>query len=101
MPPEKLHWKHLFEEVVTSGLCTGCSGCVIACPHDVLSYDDQQGHYKPYHLEEEGGPGGCGNPPRFCTLCPRAFPRFRDWETEADSLLFGREREVGEIAGVA
>jgi ferredoxin len=38
MPPEKLHWKHLFEEVVTSGLCTGCAGCVVACPHDVLGY---------------------------------------------------------------
>ena len=40
MPPEKLHWKHLFDEVVTSGLCTGCAGCVVACPHDVLGYKD-------------------------------------------------------------
>ena len=22
------------------GLCTGCAGCVIACPHDVLGYND-------------------------------------------------------------
>jgi coenzyme F420 hydrogenase subunit beta len=43
MAPEKLQWKHLFDEVVTSGLCTGCAGCVIACPHDVLGYRDNDG----------------------------------------------------------
>ena len=50
------HWKHLYEEVVTSGLCTGCAGCVVACPYDVLSYDDREGVYKPFHIEEELGP---------------------------------------------
>ena len=34
------HWAHLYDEVITSGLCTGCAGCVVACPHDVLGYDD-------------------------------------------------------------
>jgi coenzyme F420 hydrogenase subunit beta len=101
MPPEKLHWKHLFEEVVTSGLCTGCAGCIIACPHDVLGYDDTGGHYKPFHLEEEGGPGGCGHGDRGCTLCTRACPRFRTWETEADEFLFGRVRQIEEVAGVS
>ena len=48
MPPEKLQWKHLYDEVVTSGLCTGCAGCVIACPHDVLGYNDDEGVYKPF-----------------------------------------------------
>ncbi len=37
---------------MTSGLCTGCAGCVIACPHDVLGYDDTNGVYKPFHLED-------------------------------------------------
>jgi coenzyme F420 hydrogenase subunit beta len=101
MPPEKLHWKHLFTEVVTSGLCTGCAGCVIACPHDVLGYDDGGGHYRPFHLEEEDGPGGCGHGDRGCTLCTRACPRFRTWETEADTFLFGRERTVSEIEGIS
>ena len=32
-------WKELHEEVITSGLCTGCAGCVISCPHDVIGYD--------------------------------------------------------------
>ena len=35
-------WKELYSEVVTTGLCTGCAGCVVACPYDVLSYDDFQ-----------------------------------------------------------
>src|SRR5918996_526828 len=82
--PDKLHWAHLFDEVVTSGLCTGCAGCVVACPHDVLGYNDNEGVYKPFHLEEEGGPGGCGHGDRGCTSCTRACPRFRAWEPEID-----------------
>ena len=65
MPPKNerwtAHWAHLFDEVVTSGLCTGCAGCVIACPHDVLGYDDTNGVYKPFHLEAEGD--------RVCKVC--------------------------------
>ena len=36
-------WKELYDEVITSGLCTGCAGCVIACPHDVIGYDHEAG----------------------------------------------------------
>jgi coenzyme F420 hydrogenase subunit beta len=95
------HWAHLFDEVVMSGLCTGCAGCVVACPHDVLGYNDDEGVYKPFHLEEEGGPGGCGHGDRGCTSCTRACPRFRTWETEIDGLLFGRPRRPDEVDGVA
>jgi len=101
MPAEKFQWSHLFEEVVTSGLCTGCAGCVVACPHDVLDYDDANGHYKPINIEEGTGPGECSHGERGCTLCTRACPRFRNWEDEADSLLFGRLRELDEVAGIA
>jgi len=101
MPPEKLHWKHLYEEVVTSGLCTGCAGCIIACPHDVLSYDDEGGRYKPFQTEEETGPGDCTHGEKGCTLCTRACPRFRMWETEADEFLFGRVRQIDEVEGVS
>ena len=100
MAPEKLHWKHLFDEVVTSGLCTGCAGCVVACPHDVLGYKDTEGVYKPFHLEEEGGPGGCGHGERGCTSCTRACPRFRAWEPEIDQFMFGRSRSAIEVEGI-
>ena len=101
MPPEKPHWSHLYREVITSGLCTGCAGCVIACPYDVLGYDDQEGVYKPFHVEADGGFDDCTHGERGCTLCSRACPRFRDWETEIDTHLFGRERAVEELSGIS
>ena len=94
------HWAHLYDEVVTSGLCTGCAGCVVACPYDVLGYNDDEGVYKPFHLEEELGPGGCGHGDRGCTSCTRACPRFRVWEPEIDQFLFGRPRSAIEVEGV-
>ena len=100
MPPEKPHWAELFTEVVTSGLCTGCAACVVACPYDVLGYDDGDGHYKPFHVPEEGGADNCTHGVKGCTLCTRACPRFRNWETEIDTFLFGRERTQDEVAGV-
>jgi len=88
----------LMKEVVTSGLCTGCAACIVACPYDVLEYDE--GSYKPYHIEDFGGAENCTHGERGCTLCTRACPRFRDWEPEVDQYLFGRERKVEEVAGV-
>ena len=101
MPPEKPHWADLYKEVVTSGLCTGCSACVVACPYDVLGYDDAEGHYKPFHVPADGGEADCTHGVKGCTLCTRACPRFRTWETEIDTHLFGRERTEDEVAGVA
>ena len=98
MAPEKPHWAHLFREVVTSGLCTGCGACVIACPYDVLGYDSAS-TYRPFHVPELGGAEDCTHGERGCTLCSRACPRFRDWEGEADRFLFGRERSEDEVAG--
>ncbi|HWW44907.1 MAG TPA: Coenzyme F420 hydrogenase/dehydrogenase, beta subunit C-terminal domain [Acidimicrobiia bacterium] len=101
MPPEKLQWKHLYEEVVTSGLCTGCAGCVIACPHDVLGYRDDEGVYKPFQTEEGFGPDDCSHGQKGCTSCTRACPRFRAWEPEIDDFLFGRTRAADEVAGIS
>ena len=101
MPPEKFQWKHLYEEVVTSGLCTGCAGCVIACPHDVLGYRDDAGVYKPFQTEEGFGPEDCSHGQKGCTSCTRACPRFRAWEPEIDEFLFGRVRVAEEVAGVS
>ncbi|NBR92886.1 MAG: hypothetical protein EBT46_05285, partial [Actinobacteria bacterium] len=38
-------WKELYEEVINTGLCTGCAGCVISCPHDVIGYEHEEGKY--------------------------------------------------------
>jgi coenzyme F420 hydrogenase subunit beta len=100
VPPEKPHWAHLYDEVVTSGLCTGCAACVVACPYDVLGYDDTDGRYKPFHVPEEGGAADCTHGAKGCTLCTRACPRFRTWEPEIEQYLFGRERQANEVAGI-
>ena len=100
MPPEKLHWSHLYQEVVTSGLCTGCSACIVVCPYDVLGYDDKNGVYRPFHVPEMGGADNCTHGEKGCTLCTRACPRFRAWEPEVDTFLFGRERDETEVYGV-
>jgi len=93
-------WKELYDEVISSGLCTGCAGCVIACPHDVIGYKHEPRHYKPFHLEEELGAENCIHGETGCTSCTRACPRFRTWEHEADEHLFGRVREPEEMSGI-
>jgi len=93
-------WKELYDEVITSGLCTGCAGCVISCPHDVIGYNHEAGQYKPFHLEDELGADNCIHGEKGCTTCTRACPRFRAWEPEADEHLFGRQRTEDEVAGI-
>jgi coenzyme F420 hydrogenase subunit beta len=94
-------WKELYDEVVTSGLCTGCAGCVVVCPHDVLGYNDQDGVYKPFHLEEELGPSNCIHGEKGCTTCTRACPRFRAWEPQIEEHVFGRPRTPDELSGIS
>src|SRR3954447_9218898 len=96
-PPVKrerwtFQWKELYDEVINSGLCTGCAGCVISCPHDVIGYNHAEGEYKPFHLEDELGFADCTHGQKGCTSCTRACPRFRTWEPEANEHLFARDR---------
>ena len=93
-------WKELYDEVITAGLCTGCAGCVVSCPHDVIGYDHVAGGYKPFHLEDELGPTNCGHGEKGCTTCTRACPRYSIWEAQADDHLFGRVRQPDEVAGI-
>ena len=93
-------WKELYEEVINTGLCTGCAGCVVTCPHDVIGYEHEEGKYIPFHLEEELGLDNCIHGEKGCTTCTRACPRFRTWESAANNHLFGRDREDNEMSGI-
>ena len=94
-------WAELKAQVIDTDLCTGCAGCVISCPHDVIGYDHSQGGYRPFHIEDELGPDDCTHGQKGCTTCTRACPRFGIWEAQADDHLFGRLRADDEVAGVS
>jgi len=66
-----------------------------------LGYNDEEGVYKPFHVEADGGAADCTHGAKGCTLCTRACPRFRNWEPEIDNYLFGREREADEVSGIS
>ena len=92
-----VHWRELFHEVVGTGLCTGCAACVMACPSDVLGYNDA---YEPIQIGEGMGVDQCVIGDRGCDICTRACPRFRLWEHDSDLALFERDRRPDEVYGI-
>lgn len=95
----KPQWKHLYHEVIDPGRCTGCAACVIACPHDVLDYKHADGGYFPFNIQDPVQVDHCSHGEKGCTLCTRACPRFRDWEIDADTHLFGAVRTENQVYG--
>jgi coenzyme F420 hydrogenase subunit beta len=112
----EVHWRELYHEVVETGLCTGCAACVMACPRDVLGYTGHEGYagdagdapnaegrpdFLPIQIGESMAHDQCTIGDRGCDICTRACPRFRSWESDFDSELFGRQRERDEVYGIS
>jgi coenzyme F420 hydrogenase subunit beta len=95
-------WTGLVEEVLTTDLCTGCSGCVIVCPQDVLTLNADT--WKPELAGEawfEGDRDNClHGEERGCTLCTRACPRFKAWRIDADMAKWSRLSDPDDVLGV-
>jgi coenzyme F420 hydrogenase subunit beta len=94
-------WADLFAGILDTDLCTGCSGCITACPKGVLSMDADWHPVLGESAWHEGASTSCTHGERGCTLCTRACPRFGAWEPQADVHLHGRPRDPAEeVAGI-
>lgn len=68
---DRKHWKHLYEEIVATEICCGCSACIVACPHKVLELSD----WDPVQTDALSPFDNCVHGEEGCSLCAMACLR--------------------------
>lgn len=89
------HWRHLFEEIVSSEIWCSCSACVVACPHKVLELHD----LVPIQLDPASPLDGCVHGDKGCSICALACPRLDPDIEEIEVAVSGSPRTEDQPAG--
>jgi coenzyme F420 hydrogenase subunit beta len=92
---ERKHWKHLYEEIVATEICCGCSACIVACPHKVLELQD----FDPVQTDQRSPFDNCAHGEEGCSLCAMACLRLDPKIDLIEQLVHGRLRSPDQPEG--
>ena len=92
---DRKHWKHLYEEIVATEICCGCSACIVACPHRVLKLQD----FDPVQTDGQSPFDNCIHGEEGCSLCAMACLRLDPKFDVLDNLVFGERRKPEQVEG--
>ena len=93
--PERKHWKHLYEEIVATEICCGCSACIVACPHPVLELRD----FDPIQSDLHSPFDNCVHGEEGCSLCAMACLRLEPALDVIEPRVFGSRRAEEQVEG--
>ena len=85
---DRKHWKHLYEEIVATEICCGCSACIVACPHKVLELQD----FDPVQIDARSPFDNCIHGEEGCSLCAMACLRLHPSMNVIETSVFGERR---------
>ncbi|MDQ3954727.1 MAG: Coenzyme F420 hydrogenase/dehydrogenase, beta subunit C-terminal domain [Actinomycetota bacterium] len=92
---ERKHWKHLYEEIVATEICCGCSACIVACPHKVLDFAD----FDPVQTDANSPFDNCVHGEDGCSLCAMACLRLGPALNIIEPQVHGKRREPDQAEG--
>ena len=89
------HWKHLYEEIVATEICCGCSACIVACPHHVLELRD----FDPIQSDLTSPFDNCIHGEEGCSLCAMACLRLGPSLDLIETQVYGARRTEDQAEG--
>jgi len=93
--PDRKHWKHLYEEIVATEICCGCSACIVACPHKVLELQD----FDPVQIDAVSPFDNCIHGEEGCSLCAMACLRLGPALDLIENSVHGKRRDPDQAEG--